>query len=334
MKSKVTSKNENNFNPLVVEKKRVLVTGGAGFVGSNLISKLLAKDYRVICLDNLFSARAEKIEQFRDNQGFEFIRHDITQPFELEVDQIYNLACPASPLYYQKNPIYTTKTSCLGALHVLANAQRTGAKVLQASTSEIYGSPQVHPQVEKYWGNVNPIGPRSCYNEGKRVAESLFFDYYREYGTAIKVVRIFNTYGPGMSANDGRVITNFILQALQQKEVTVYGNGEQTRSFCYIDDLTDGLIMMMEEEEYPGPINLGNPDERTINSVARTIINLTDSPSKIRYLPLPENDPLSRRPDISLAEKVLKWRPKVSFAVGIKKTIDYFKKNYHRLGGE
>jgi UDP-glucuronate decarboxylase len=321
-------KNEGNFKKLIKERKRVLITGGAGFIGSNLIRKLLKKDYQVICLDNLFSSRKENVFEFMDNKNFEFIRADVINPFNFEVDEIYNLACPASPVYYQKDPVYTIKTSFYGALNVLDNAKRTGAKVLQASTSEIYGLPEEHPQNENYWGNVNLIGPRSCYDEGKRAVETLFFDYYREYNTRIKVVRIFNTYGPKMSPNDGRVITNFILQALQGKDITIYGDGEQTRSFCYVDDLTGGLIKTMEEDYFTGPVNLGNPDERSILSVAKTIIRFTDSSSKIIYLPRPEDDPQRRVPDISLATSTLNWSPSTGFEEGIKNTINYFKKLY------
>lgn len=320
-------KNGHNFQKLLDENKRVLVMGGAGFIGSNLIKQLLNKGYEVVCMDNFFSSNKSNIHEFTNRKNFEFVRHDVTEPFNIEVDQIYNLACPASPIYYQKDPVYTIKTSFYGALNVLENAKRTGAKVLQASTSEIYGCPLEHPQNEEYWGNVNPIGPRSCYDEGKRAAETLFFDYYREYQANIKVVRIFNTYGPKMSPNDGRVITNFILQALQGKDITIYGTGEQTRSFCYIDDLVTGLIKLMEKNDaFTGPINLGNPAEQTILSLAEKIIALTDSDSKIIHLPLPKNDPKKRRPDISLAKEKINWYPTVNIESGLQKTIDYFNK--------
>jgi len=323
------SKTKSNYEKLIDEKKRVLVTGGAGFIGSNLIKKLLNKGYKVICMDNLFSSKKENIYDFLGYDNFEYLRHDVTEPFNIEVDEIYNLACPASPIYYQKDPVYTIKTSFYGALNVLNNAKRTGARVLQASTSEVYGSPKQHPQNENYWGNVNPIGHRSCYDEGKRAAETLFYDYYREYDTNIKIVRIFNTYGPKMSPNDGRVITNFILQALQNKDITIYGDGNQTRSFCFIDDLTNGLIKFMENEKTgPGPINMGNPDERSIISVAENIINLVDSDSEIVHLPLPKDDPVKRKPDIKLAKKTLDWDPKIDFNTGLIKTIEYFRENY------
>jgi len=322
----IINKNSTNFNKLVKEKKRVLVTGGAGFIGSNIIKKLLKKKYNVICMDNLFSSRKKNMHEFMENKDFEFIRHDVTKPFTIEVDEIYNLACPASPIYYQKDPVYTIKTSFYGALNVLENAKRTGAKVLQASTSEVYGSPEVHPQNEAYWGNVNPIGPRSCYDEGKRAAESLFFDYYREYNVDIRVARIFNTYGPKMSPNDGRVVTNFILQALLSKGITIYGKGLQTRSFCFVDDLTEGLIKFMEDSNFEGPINIGNPMEISIVDLAKKIIEITGSSSKIKYLSRPKDDPDNRKPDISLAKEKINWKPKIDLDIGLKKTIDYFKK--------
>ncbi len=325
MEKIVVNKNETNFKKIITDKKRILVTGGAGFIGANLIKKLLKRGSKVICMDNLFSSKKENIYAFMDNKNFEYIRHDVTGPFTIEVDEIYNLACPASPIYYQKDPVYTIKTSFYGALNVLENAKRTGARVLQASTSEIYGTPEVHPQREDYWGNVNPIGPRSCYDEGKRAAECLFFDYLREYNTDIKVVRIFNTFGPGMSPNDGRVISNFILQALHDENITIYGNGSQTRSFCYVDDLTEGLIKMMKsEKECNGPINLGNTGEISILSLAEKIKKLTASRSKIIFLPLPENDPRRRKPDISMAREKLNWEPVHSVEYGLQKTVDYF----------
>ncbi len=325
-----TDKNGDNFEKLVKERKRILVTGGAGFIGSNLIKRLLDYNYKVICMDNLFSSRKENIYPFLDNNNFEFIRHDVTHIFNIEVDEIYNLACPASPVYYQKDPVYTIKTSFYGSLNVLENAKRTGASVLQASTSEIYGSPEEHPQREDYWGNVNPIGARSCYDEGKRAAETLFFDYKREYNTNIKVVRLFNTYGPNMNANDGRVISNFILQALQNNPLSIYGDGTQTRSFCYIDDMTKALIKMMESNEV-GPINLGNPEEISILDLAKLIINLTNSKSKIKYFPLPNNDPTRRKPDISLAKNKLNWEPDINLKEGLIKTINYFKDSIHNF---
>jgi len=323
-------KNWENFTTLVKEKKRILVTGGAGFIGSNLIKKLLYKGNKVICLDNLFSSRKENIYDYFDYNNFEFMRHDVTKQFNIEADEIYNLACPASPIYYQKDTVYTIKTSFYGALNVLENAKRNGAKVLQASTSEVYGSPEKHPQSETYWGNVNPIGCRSCYDEGKRAAETLFFDYNREYSTNIKVVRIFNTYGPKMSPNDGRVITNFILQALQNKPISIYGNGSQTRSFCYIDDLIVALVKMMNND-IKGPINLGNPQEISIIDLAHIIINLTNSDSEIKYYPKSKNDPKRRKPDITLAKEKLDWNPSINLETGLKKTISYFKKLLYNL---
>jgi len=325
MKFKNVEKTETNFKTIIKERKRVLVTGGAGFLGSNLVEKLLDRDYIVICMDNLFSSRKENLYRFLGDKNFEFIRHDVTESFNIEVDEIYNLACPASPIYYQQDPVYTIKTSFYGALNVLENARRNNARVLQASTSEIYGSPEVHPQNENYWGNVNPIGPRSCYDEGKRAAETLFFDYYREYDIDTKVVRIFNTYGPRMSPNDGRVISNFILQALMGKDITVYGDGSQTRSFCYVDDLTDGLIDFMEKSDFEGPINLGNPEEYSILELAEKIIELTNSDSDIEFLSRPKDDPNNRRPDISLAVEKIGWEPSISIEKGLNKTIDYFK---------
>src|SRR6056297_2645503 len=325
MNDKTVNRNIRNFKKIIDEKKRVLITGGAGFIGANLTEKLLNRGYKVICMDNLFSSRKENIYEFMDNRDFEFIRHDVTVPFNIEVDEIYNLACPASPIYYQKDPVYTIKTSFYGALNVLDNATRTGAKVLQASTSEIYGSPEIHPQKEDYWGNVNPIGIRSCYDEGKRAAETLFFDYYREYNVDIGVVRIFNTYGHKMSPNDGRVVTNFILQALLNKDITIYGKGEQTRSFCHVDDLTDGLIDFMEISKFEGPINMGNPKEISIINLAKKILELTNSDSKIKHLTRPKDDPDIRKPDITLAKEKINWKPEINLEEGLRRTIEFFK---------
>jgi UDP-glucuronate decarboxylase len=307
-------------------RKRILVTGGAGFLGSNLCEKLLALDHEVICLDNFFTGNKENIIHLMDNPFFEVIRHDVTMPYFIEVDEIYNLACPASPIQYQYNAIKTIKTSVMGAINMLGLAKRIKAKILQASTSEVYGDPEVHPQKEDYWGNVNPIGTRSCYDEGKRCAESLFFNYYRQNNVKIKVLRIFNTYGPRMDQNDGRVISNFIIQALKNENITIYGDGSQTRSFCYVDDLIDGMILFMEsDEKLHGPINMGNPVEFTINELAELVIKLTRSNSKIIFTPLPEDDPLQRQPDITLAKSQLGWEPTVRLEEGLIKTIDYFK---------
>lgn len=305
-------------------RQRILVTGGSGFIGSQLCARLVQAKHEVICLDNFFSSDRRNVEHLLDYKNFELLRHDVTEPIFLEVDQIYNLACPASPVHYQYNPVKTTKTSVLGAINMLGLAKRVHAKILQASTSEIYGDPTVHPQTEAYWGNVNTIGPRSCYDEGKRVAETLFFDYYRQNKVAIRVVRIFNTYGPKMHPQDGRVVSNFILQALRGENLTVYGKGAQTRSFCYIEDLVDGLIKMMAQNEIVGPVNLGNPHEFTIKELAAKVIALTKSKSKIIYKPLPQDDPQQRQPDISLAKKKLHWEPKVNLEAGLKKTIAYF----------
>jgi UDP-glucuronate decarboxylase len=304
--------------------KKILVTGGAGFIGSHLCERLLNDGNEVICLDNFFTGSKKNIAHLMNNPYFEVIRHDIEEPILIEVDEIYNLACPASPIHYKFDPVKTVKTSVMGAINVLDIARRTKAKVLQASTSEVYGDPEIHPQPETYRGNVNPIGPRACYDEGKRCAETLFFDYYREYNVDIKVVRIFNTYGPRMAINDGRVVSNFIIQALQNKDITIYGDGTQTRSFCYVDDLVDGLIKMMNSSE-TGPINLGNPEEYTIKELAEIIIKLTNSKSKITYKPLPEDDPKKRQPDITLAKTKLNWKPTVKLEEGLKKTIEYFR---------
>jgi len=305
---------------------RVLVTGGAGFLGSHLCEKLLEQGNEVICLDNFFTGHKSNIAHLLQNPYFELIRHDVTAPFITEVDQIYNLACPASPIHYQYNPIKTIKTSVMGSINMLGLAKRVKATILQASTSEVYGDPIVHPQMEEYWGNVNPIGIRSCYDEGKRCAETLFFDYHRQNQVKIKVVRIFNTYGPRMDRNDGRVISNFIVQALQNQEITIFGTGEQTRSFCYVDDLIDGLIKMMNSpEELCGPINMGNPGEFTMNQLAHLIIKMTGSKSKIVYHPLPEDDPMRRQPDISKAKSYLNWEPTTPLKEGLSRTIEYFK---------
>jgi UDP-glucuronate decarboxylase len=303
---------------------RILVTGGAGFIGSHLCERLLGEGHEVLCLDNFFTGAKRNIIHLMDAPGFELIRHDITQPILLEVDRIYNLACPASPIHYQYNPVKTIKTSVLGVIHMLGLAKRVRARILQASTSEVYGDPQVHPQTEDYWGNVNPIGIRSCYDEGKRVAETLMMDYHRQNGVDIRLIRIFNTYGPRMAENDGRVVSNFILQALRGEDITVYGNGEQTRSFCYVDDLVEGMIRMMECDGFVGPVNLGNPAETTILEFARRIIALTGSSAKVVFKPLPADDPKQRQPDISLARKKLGWEPHVQIDTGLKKTIEYF----------
>lgn len=305
--------------------KRILVTGGAGFLGSHLTERLLNDGHEVIVADNFFTGSKKNIEAFKQNPNFEFIRHDIMNPLYVEVDEIYNLACPASPVHYQHNPVQTTKTSVYGALNMLGLAKRTGAKILQASTSEVYGDPEVHPQTEEYWGKVNPIGIRACYDEGKRVAETLFFDYKRMYDINIKVVRIFNTYGPRMNANDGRVVSNFVVQALRGQDITIYGDGSQSRSFCYVDDLVDGLIRMMESDKsVSGPINLGNPNEFTMLELAQKVIKLTNSKSKIVYQPLPEDDPRQRQPNIDKAENILGWQPVTQLNEGLDKTVEYF----------
>jgi len=307
--------------------KKILVTGGAGFIGSHLCKKLLDEGNDVLCIDNYFTGTKKNISNLFKNTYFEAIRHDICFPLYVEVDEIYNLACPASPIHYQHDPVQTTKTTVHGAINMLGLAKRIDARILQASTSEVYGDPDVHPQVESYWGNVNPIGPRSCYDEGKRCAETLFFDYNRQHDLDIKVVRIFNTYGPNMHPNDGRVVSNFIMQALTNEDITVYGNGEQTRSFCYIDDLVSGMMKMMSSEKTTtGPINLGNPVEFKIIELAQMIIELTDSKSKIINKGLPIDDPVRRKPDISKAKKHLDWEPRVDVIDGLKETIAYFKK--------
>ena len=307
--------------------KRILVTGGAGFLGSHLCERLLNEGHEVICVDNFYTGTRSNITSLLKNPYFEVIRHDICFPLYVEVDEIYNLACPASPIHYQFDPVQTTKTSVHGAINMLGLAKRVRAKILQASTSEVYGDPMIHPQPETYWGNVNPIGFRSCYDEGKRCAETLFFDYRRQHKLRIKVARIFNTYGSKMHPNDGRVVSNFILQALRGDNITIYGSGKQTRSFCYADDLIDGLIKLMgTPDDFTGPVNLGNPSEFTIMELAQKIIQLTKSRSKIVFKPLPEDDPTQRKPDITLAKKVLKWTPKVPLEQGLRKTIAYFKK--------
>ncbi len=307
--------------------KKILVTGGAGFLGSHLCERLLADGNEVICLDNYFTGTKRNIVHLMDNPYFEVVRHDVIQPYFVEVDQIYNLACPASPIHYQYNPIKTTKTSVMGAINMLGLAKRIKATILQASTSEVYGDPEVHPQEESYWGNVNPIGQRSCYDEGKRCAETLFFDYHNQNGVDIKVMRIFNTYGPRMHPEDGRVVSNFIMQALRGEDITIYGDGSQTRSFCYRDDLVEGMIRLMNSRAgFTGPVNIGNPNEFTIKQLAETVIEMTGSSSKIAYLPLPSDDPMQRKPVIELAKKELDWEPTVQLQAGLEKTIEYFKR--------
>ncbi len=306
--------------------KRIIVTGGAGFIGSHLCARLLADRNEILCVDNFFTGRRQNVAPLLGNTGFELMRHDVTFPLYVETDEIYNLACPASPVHYQFDPVQTTKTSVHGAINMLGLAKRTRAKILQASTSEVYGDPAVHPQVESYWGNVNPIGPRACYDEGKRCAETLFFDYFRQHRTRIRVARIFNTYGPRMLPNDGRVVSNFIVQALQGHDITVYGKGDQTRSFCYVDDLVEGLIRLMEAPDaVTGPVNLGNPVESTILELAEKVIALAKSKSKVVYKPLPQDDPTRRRPDISQARETLKWEPKTPLDDGLARTVHYFR---------
>ena len=303
---------------------RILVTGGAGFIGSHLCERLLNEGQDVICLDNFFTGSKDNIIHLMDNHRFELVRHDIVEPILLEVDRIYNLACPASPVHYQYNPVKTVKTSVMGTINMLGMAKRVKARILQASTSEVYGDPQMHPQTEQYWGNVNPIGIRSCYDEGKRVAETLMMDYHRQNNVDIRIIRIFNTYGPRMAENDGRVVSNFILQALRNEDITVYGDGLQTRSFCFVSDLVDAMITMMECEGFIGPVNLGNPVENTIIEFAQKIIEITGSRSRIIFNPLPLDDPKQRRPDITLAGEKLKWQPSVNLENGLRKTADYF----------
>ncbi len=305
--------------------KRILVTGGAGFLGSHICERLLAQGHEVICLDNLFTGTKANISQMIGNPFFEFMRHDVTFPLYIEVDEIYNMACPASPVHYQYDPVQTTKTSVHGAINMLGLAKRVRARILQASTSEVYGDPQVHPQREDYWGHVNPIGIRSCYDEGKRCAETLFFDYYRQNKVSIKVARIFNTYGPRMHPQDGRVVSNFIMQALRNEPITLYGDGSQTRSFCYVDDLVEGLIRLMDTpEDFTGPVNLGNPGEFTIRQLAEKVIALTGSKSELVFRPLPSDDPRQRQPDITLARAKLGWQPTIDLEAGLKKAIAYF----------
>ena len=307
-------------------RKRILVTGGAGFVGSHLCRRLIDGGSDVLCVDNFYTGTKDNIVDLIDSTHFELIRHDVTFPLYVEVDEIYNLACPASPVHYQNDPVQTTKTSVHGAINMLGLAKRTNAKILQASTSEVYGDPQVHPQQEDYWGHVNPIGIRSCYDEGKRCAETLFFDYYRQHNLRIKVARIFNTYGPNMHPNDGRVVSNFIMQALKGDPITLYGDGEQTRSFCFVSDLVDGLIRLMStEDDVIGPINLGNPNEFTISQLAETVCELTQSKSSMEYRDLPSDDPMQRQPDISVAHEELKWEPVVQLREGLERSIPYFR---------
>jgi UDP-glucuronate decarboxylase len=309
-----------------MRRKRALVTGGAGFLGSYLCERLIAEGSEVLCADNFYTGTRDNLQSILAHPHFELIRHDITFPLYVEVDEIYNLACPASPIHYQHDPVQTTKTSVHGSINMLGLAKRTGARILQASTSEVYGDPEVHPQTEAYWGRVNPIGPRSCYDEGKRCAETLFFDYWRQHRLPIKVARIFNTYGPRMQAHDGRVVSNFIVQALRAEPITIYGDGSQTRSFCYVEDLIEGLIRLMRSDEsITGPINLGNPDEWTMRELATAIADLTGSGSPIEHLPLPEDDPRQRQPDISAARHLLQWEPETSLKTGLERTIDYFR---------
>lgn len=312
---------------MAYSENRVLVTGGAGFVGSHLCSRLVEEGNYVICLDNFFTGSRKNVEHLVGRGNFEIIRHDVTEPFLLEVEQIYNLACPASPIHYQYNPIKTMKTSFMGTLNALGLAKRVNAQILQASTSEVYGDPAVHPQTEDYWGNVNPIGVRSCYDEGKRCAETLMFDFHRQHGTDTKVIRIFNTYGPNMNREDGRVVSNFIVQALRGEDITIYGDGSQTRSFCYVDDLVDGIIKTMNSpKDFTGPVNLGNPNECSMLELSEAILNQVESKSKIVHMPLPMDDPKRRRPNISLAKEKLKWAPNVPLEKGLSQTIEYFRK--------
>lgn len=309
-----------------------LVTGGAGFIGSFLCERLLDRGEEVICLDNFFTGRKGNIEHLSGHPKFELQRHDVTEPILLEVDRIYNLACPASPVHYQYNPVKTVKTNVIGALNMLGLAKRVRARILQASTSEVYGDPEVHPQVESYWGNVNPIGVRSCYDEGKRVVETLFFDYHRQNGVDVRVVRIFNTYGPRMLIDDGRVVSNFIVQALRGEPITIYGEGQQTRSFCFVDDLVEGMIRMMDCDDFTGPVNLGNPGEFTIKELAEEILTLTNSSSSLEYKPLPPDDPTQRKPDISLAKEKLDWEPKIQLKEGLSRSIEYFSDALKKAG--
>ncbi len=312
---------------LYESRKRILVTGGAGFLGSHLIDRLIEQGHEIVCADNLFTGAKRNIEHLHNHPRFEFLRHDVCNPLKVEVDEIYNLACPASPVHYQYNPVLTTKTSVMGAMNMLGLAKRLKCRIFQASTSEVYGDPTIHPQPESYWGNVNPIGTRACYDEGKRCAETLFFDYHRQHKVAIKVARIFNTYGPRMHPRDGRVVSNFIVQALDGADITIYGDGSQTRSFCYSDDLVDGFIRLMESDvSVTGPINLGNPGEFTMLELAEVVLQETGSSSKLVHLPLPADDPRQRQPDIAIARAKLGWEPKVDLRTGIRRTIDYFRK--------
>jgi UDP-glucuronate decarboxylase len=314
-------------------QQRIAVTGGAGFLGSHLCERLLSQGAEVLCLDNFFTGPRRNIEHLLDHKRFELLRHDVTFPIYIEVDEIYNLACPASPIHYQRDPVQTTKTSVHGAINMLGLAKRVKAKILQASTSEVYGDPDVHPQSEEYWGHVNPIGPRSCYDEGKRCAETLFFDYWRQHKLRIKVARIFNTYGPRMHPNDGRVVSNFIIQALLDRDITIYGDGSQTRSFCYVDDLIDGLVRLMNSpDQVTGPVNLGNPVEFSMLQLADQVLKLTGSCSRIVHRPLPQDDPRQRQPDISKAQELLEWRPRIPLQQGLAKTIEYFENLLRELG--
>ena len=309
----------------MIGSRRILVTGGAGFIGSHLCERLLGAGHEVLCVDNYFTGSRSNVAHLMADPRFELLRHDVTFPLYVEVDEIYNLACPASPVHYQHDPVQTVKTSVHGAINVLGLAKRTGAKILQASTSEVYGDPQVHPQTEDYWGHVNPIGPRACYDEGKRCAETLFFDYHRQHGVRIKVARIFNTYGPRMRPDDGRVVSNFVVQALRGDPITIYGEGRQTRSFCYVDDLVDGLVRLMETDDaVTGPVNLGNPHEISIADLAERVLRLTGSAAPLVNRPLPQDDPMQRRPDVARAEALLGWRPTVPFEEGLRRTIAYF----------
>ena len=324
MGSEATQEGLTNVSSMHLEQ-RILITGGSGFLGSHLCERLLEQGAQVICLDNFFTGARRNIEHLLEHKRFELIRHDVTFPIYLEIDQIYNLACPASPIHYQHDPVQTTKTSVHGAINMLGLAKRCKAKILQASTSEVYGDPEIHPQPESYWGRVNPVGIRSCYDEGKRCAETLFFDYWRQHKLRVKVVRIFNTYGPRMHPNDGRVVSNFIVQALENKDITIYGDGKQTRSFCFVDDLVDGLVRMMKsEDDFTGPVNIGNPREFTMLELAQKVITMTESASKIVNLPLPQDDPRQRKPDIGLAGEKLGWAPTIELESGLKSTIAYF----------
>jgi UDP-glucuronate decarboxylase len=316
-----------DVEPMSLTRKRILITGGAGFLGSHLSERLLAEGNDILCVDNYFTGRKDNIAHLLGHGNFETLRHDVTFPLYVEVDEIYNLACPASPVHYQFDPVQTTKTSVIGAINMLGLAKRVGAKILQSSTSEVYGDPTVHPQTEDYRGNVNPLGPRACYDEGKRCAETLFFDYYRQHKVRIKVARIFNTYGPRMHPNDGRVVSNFIVQALKHQDITLYGDGMQTRAFCYVDDLVDGLIRLMgTDSDTTGPINIGNPHEIPVRELAERVIALTNAKSKIIHRPLPQDDPMQRCPDITVARKILGWEPKVALDDGLRRTIAYFDK--------